>query len=100
MPLVVQYNKRDLPGVLSVPMLQHWLTIPDEVPQFEACARRGDGVSSTLKAPVKQCLKLMGNPRAVSSVRVPCIMPTRRPRIFPTRTPNRAFAFLPQRLTA
>jgi signal recognition particle receptor subunit beta len=48
-PWVVQYNKRDLPGVESVETLQKKLNFFD-VPYFEAIAVRGEGVFNTLKA--------------------------------------------------
>jgi hypothetical protein len=48
-PWVIQYNKRDLPGVDSVEMLEKKLNFFD-VPYFEAVAVRGDGVFNTLKS--------------------------------------------------
>jgi signal recognition particle receptor subunit beta len=48
-PWVVQYNKRDLPGVESVETLQKKLNFFD-VPHFEAIAVKGEGVFNTLKA--------------------------------------------------
>ena len=48
-PYVVQYNKRDLPGVMSVEELRGLLN-PDGVPDFEAVASSGQGVFETLKA--------------------------------------------------
>ncbi len=44
---VIQYNKRDLPNILTVPELQKQLN-PTIVPYFEACAITGEGVSETL----------------------------------------------------
>ncbi len=54
-PLVLQYNKRDLPNVVSVEELQSGLNFRS-VPWFEACAPRGIGVFETLKALAKQVL--------------------------------------------
>lgn len=48
-PWVVQYNKRDLPGVESVETLEKKLNFFD-VPYFEAIAVRGEGVFNTLKS--------------------------------------------------
>ncbi len=48
-PWVIQYNKRDLPGVESVETLEKKLNFFD-VPYFEAVAVRGDGVFNTLKS--------------------------------------------------
>jgi signal recognition particle receptor subunit beta len=55
MPYIVQYNKRDLPGVVSVDELRRELN-PTGVPDFEACATSGEGVFETLKAVAKQIL--------------------------------------------
>lgn len=48
-PWVIQYNKRDLPGVESVETLEKKLNFFD-VPYFEAVAVRGEGVFNTLKS--------------------------------------------------
>ncbi len=48
-PWVIQYNKRDLPGVEPVEVLQKRLNFFN-VPHFEAIAVRGDGVFDTLKS--------------------------------------------------
>ncbi len=45
---VVQYNKRDLPEVMSIDQMQADLN-PLGVPYFEAAAANGDGVFPTLK---------------------------------------------------
>lgn len=60
LPLVVQYNKRDLPGVLSIDELQRALRIPAEVPQFEGIATEGMGVFDTFKAITKETLRALG----------------------------------------
>lgn len=46
-PLVFQYNKRDLPNVLSVQELNRLLN-PRGLPFFEAVAIRGEGIVTTL----------------------------------------------------
>jgi len=51
-PLVMQYNKRDLPNIASVAEM-HALLNTRNVPEFEACARTGVGVFETLKAIIK-----------------------------------------------
>ncbi len=48
-PLVLQYNKRDLPDCLSIPDLEQALN-ERRVPFFEASAFKGVGVVETLKA--------------------------------------------------
>jgi signal recognition particle receptor subunit beta len=51
-PLVIQYNKRDLPSIASVSEL-HALLNYRNVPEFEAIATRGSGVFESLKAVIK-----------------------------------------------
>jgi signal recognition particle receptor subunit beta len=48
-PYVIQYNKRDLPNVVTVEELRPHIN-PMNVPDFEANARTGVGVFDTLKA--------------------------------------------------
>jgi signal recognition particle receptor subunit beta len=47
-PIVIQYNKRDLPGVLPVEKMQEQLGF-EGYPYTEASALRGDGVMETFK---------------------------------------------------
>jgi mutual gliding-motility protein MglA len=58
-PMVMQYNKRDLPRVVSVPDLEKELN-PQQAPYFEAVALRGSGVFDTLKVACKLVLKTLG----------------------------------------
>jgi signal recognition particle receptor subunit beta len=55
MPFAVQYNKRDLPNIVSIEELQATLN-PRAVPWFEACAIKGVGVIETLKGIAKLVL--------------------------------------------
>jgi len=55
MPIVIQYNKRDLPGVLSVEELEAKLN-HDNWKSFEAEAVTGGGVFDTLKMIIKLVL--------------------------------------------
>lgn len=55
LPVVLQFNKRDLPGVLSVEELNARLN-PRGVPYFEASATLGKGVFDTLKLIIKLVL--------------------------------------------
>lgn len=48
-PWVIQYNKRDLPNAVGVDELNKKLNFFD-VPNFEGCAVKGDGVFDTLKS--------------------------------------------------
>ena len=54
-PYVIQYNKRDMPDIGTVEELRELLN-PTNVPEFEACARTGQGVFETLKAVAKLVL--------------------------------------------
>jgi signal recognition particle receptor subunit beta len=57
-PMVIQYNKRDLPGVLPIAQLDDTLNFRG-VPAFPAAAVTGDGVFDTLKAASKLVLQSM-----------------------------------------
>jgi signal recognition particle receptor subunit beta len=59
-PWVVQYNKRDLPGVESVETLQKKLNFFG-VPHFEGVAVRGDGVFNILKAIINRVVQNVQN---------------------------------------
>ncbi len=49
-PLVLQYNKRDVPNALPLEQMDHYLNSSIKVPRYEAVASRGIGVFDTLKA--------------------------------------------------
>jgi len=85
MPLVVQYNKRDLPRVLPVAALRVLLNVPDGVPEHEAVATQGIGVFETMKTILKQCLALVPDPNLVREGRSPSIIPGQRASMFPHR---------------
>lgn len=55
LPYVIQYNKRDLPNIMTTGELSRELN-PGAVPEFEACAATGEGVFETLKAVAKLIL--------------------------------------------
>lgn len=59
LPLVVQYNKRDLPDAVGIEELRAQLN-PTGLPDFEAVALTGEGVFDTLKAVSKLVLKSLG----------------------------------------
>jgi len=84
LPLVVQYNKRDLPEVMQLPDLRAALKVPDAVPEVEAVALRGDGVFETVKATLKACMKIVGDPARAPEGRSPSILPGKRPSMFPS----------------
>jgi mutual gliding-motility protein MglA len=58
-PVVMQYNKRDLPRVVAIPDLERELN-QRQAPYFEAVALRGTGVFDTLKLACKLVLKTLG----------------------------------------
>jgi signal recognition particle receptor subunit beta len=55
-PIVMQWNKRDLPDVLPVPLLEQYLN-PYRNPSFEAIAVNGRGVIETLKVAINSTLR-------------------------------------------
>ncbi|MGH7443754.1 MAG: GTP-binding protein [Longimicrobiales bacterium] len=59
LPIVLQWNKRDLPSAVPVEELRTQLN-PASLPEFEAVAVRGDGVFDTLRAVSKLVLKSLG----------------------------------------
>ncbi len=56
MPIVFQYNKRDLPGVLPVEQLRARLN-PRGLPDFETVAEKGKGVLDVLRAVTKGVIR-------------------------------------------
>ena len=56
LPYVVQYNKRDMPEVLTIEDLDLALN-PTKVPGFEAVAIKGPGVFETLKGLARQVIQ-------------------------------------------
>ena len=57
-PIVLQWNKRDLPTAVSIDEMRANLN-PDSLPEFEAVAVSGDGVFDTLRAVSKLVLKTL-----------------------------------------
>jgi hypothetical protein len=56
LPLVIQYNKRDLPEIEPVDRLREALN-PTGAPEVESAAASGVGVSETLQAAAKMVLR-------------------------------------------
>ena len=54
-PMVIQYNKRDLPNAMTVEELDYALN-PRRFPSFSACANDGTGVLQTLSSAAKMIL--------------------------------------------
>jgi len=55
-PLVMQWNKRDLPDILPVPVLEQYLN-PFRSPSFEAIAVSGRGVIESLRVGINSTLR-------------------------------------------
>jgi signal recognition particle receptor subunit beta len=88
LPLVVQYNKRDLPAAASVAELRRQLGVPPGVPQVEAIATQGTGVFETFKMILTACLTQVGDPVLAPSGRSPSIVPGQRVSMFPDAEPS------------
>ncbi|UCF78965.1 MAG: gliding-motility protein MglA [Candidatus Eiseniibacteriota bacterium] len=58
LPLVFQYNKRDMPSAMSVEDLAQALN-PSRLPSLEAVARQGQGVLDTLKTICKLVVRTL-----------------------------------------
>jgi signal recognition particle receptor subunit beta len=59
LPIVFQYNKRDLPNILSLQELEESLNPDRKHESYEACAVLGQGVFETLKAISKLTLRVV-----------------------------------------
>ncbi|MFZ4404151.1 MAG: GTP-binding protein [Pseudobdellovibrionaceae bacterium] len=57
-PLVIQYNKRDLPNVASLTELRSALNLYNS-PEFESCASEGKGVFESLKTVSKSIINVL-----------------------------------------
>lgn len=57
-PLVIQYNKRDLPNALSLAEMRRALN-KYQVPDFEAKAQEGEGVMDSLKSVSKSIIHVL-----------------------------------------
>jgi mutual gliding-motility protein MglA len=87
LPLLVQFNKRDLPNALPVEVLREELRVPQGVAEVEASALRGVGVFETLKRITKDTLALIPDPGRMRHGRSPSILPGRRASMFPGGRP-------------
>ena len=57
-PLVIQYNKRDLPGAVQLAKLRNALNLYNS-PDFEATAKTGEGVFESLKTMSKSIITVL-----------------------------------------
>jgi signal recognition particle receptor subunit beta len=65
-PVILQYNKRDLPNALSVADMNAQMN-PQNHPTFEACARDGKGVFATLKEASRLVIEKLNKEHAPGS---------------------------------
>jgi hypothetical protein len=59
-PLVIQYNKRDLPNIVPLDVLKSKIDPQGRFPSFESVASQGYGVMETLKQVAKMVLGNVG----------------------------------------
>lgn len=95
-PLVVQYNKRDLVGVMGVDELRERLGVPYGVSEVEASAREGWGVFETVKSIVRECMHQLGDPGLRAEGRVECLLPEPRERFYPRGPVSMIHALKPE----
>jgi signal recognition particle receptor subunit beta len=95
-PLVVQYNKRDLPGVLDVQELSERLGVPEGIPELVSSARDGWGVLETVKSIVRVCMHQLGDPTLRSEGRVECWLDEPRDRFYPSGPVSMIHALVPE----
>lgn len=95
-PMVVQYNKRDLPGVLDVDELAERLGVPEGIPELVASARDGWGVFETVKSIVRICMHQLGDPSLRGDGRVECLLDEPRDRFYPSGPVSMIHALKPE----
>jgi hypothetical protein len=95
-PMVVQYNKRDLPGVLDVDELAARLGVPEGIPELVASARDGWGVFETVKSIVRICMHQLGDPSLRGEGRVECLLDEPRDRFYPSGPVSMIHALKPE----
>jgi signal recognition particle receptor subunit beta len=84
LPVVVQYNKRDLPNAAGIATLRKVLGISRSTPQVRAVATEGEGIFETFRMALSTCMKLVGDPAGAPAGRSPSILPGRRASMFPS----------------
>ncbi len=106
-PMVLQYNKRDLPNALPVEILNERLN-PRGVPFFEAVAMKGVGVEETLKGATTMVFKSLagkygggeaGGPSTMKTGAQPAMAPP-APAVAGVAAPPRAAAPAPRPVAA
>jgi signal recognition particle receptor subunit beta len=95
-PLVVQYNKRDIPGVLDVEELSERIGVPEGVPELVASAREGWGVFEALKSAVRIAMHQLGDPELRPEGRIECLLDEPRGRFYPSGPVSMIHALVPE----
>lgn len=95
-PMVVQYNKRDLHGVLDVDELGERLGVPEGIPELVASAKEGWGVFETVKSIVRVCMHQLGDPSLREDGRVECLLDEPRDRFYPSGPVSMIHALTPE----
>jgi len=57
LPVIVQFNKRDLDNAVPIPLLNKGLRLNGKCPTFNAIAAEGEGVFDTLKTTIGKVVK-------------------------------------------
>jgi hypothetical protein len=99
LPMVIQFNKRDLPGVMSVEHLNARLN-PRKIPYFEASATIGNGVFDTLKLIIRLVLEKAKTSQTSSVQAAPAPTPRAVPVVEQVSEPEYPTARQPQPVAA
>jgi len=97
LPLVLQYNKRDLPAILTLEELDDSLNAARQYESYEACAVLGQGVFETLKAISRLTLRslkkrMLGEERPAR----PAVVATVAERVAPPAPPEPEAPAIPE----
>jgi signal recognition particle receptor subunit beta len=95
-PMVVQYNKRDLHGILDVEEIAERLGVPEGIPELVSSARDGWGVFETVKSIVRVCMHQLGDPSLRDEGRVECLLDEPRDRFYPSGPVSMIHALAPE----
>ena len=95
-PMVVKYNKRDLPGILDVEELSERLGVPEGIQELVSSARDGWGVFETVKSIVRVCMHQLGDPSLRDEGRVECLLDEPRARFYPSGPVSMIHALVPE----
>ncbi len=91
MPIVMQYNKRDLPNALPIEILNEKLN-PRGMPFFEAVAVKGQGVEETLKGVTGLVFRSLASKYGGAEAAAAAAAPARAPGVVTAPVPSPAAA--------